>query len=575
MALWQALLVAACTDDDRTKPDPDSSPPHAGAGAGAAGVPDSAPDPSAAQGGTGMNAGRSSDPNGQTGSMGALECMAAVECSQRTEARLAMLRTPAPRTFPGLLPGACAATSVITDQATFSGNACDCAVEGATGSHRVGPEGAGCFVEGRARNCLWDDSEWNGCDPTDPRACVEVCAELQARFVADAAHSFEVQVLASACDEGHCRSAVEVDGRCFVAETRSGEYDCSLGGEAILDQARMELPDPPASAAELAIAITPYEQGSDGFVQLTVSQAFVGAERSEPGFGLFAQFFPAIERAAAARGELIDPLSGVDDCGVFRNANLGGGDVSDWLQVGSAVLRDGSERVELEEFQSGDLFSYGAELDRTPRFGERYGIRVEGGDFGAAFDSDALELPQTLSLAAFEAAAPVPRAALSLQWTGTGGSPLRIRLMHSAKLSDLGGGLDIICLVEDDGEFTIPAAVMQAVPDGFVDAYVTRANRALHEDGGHNVLLDAKVENTYRFALGDTCDASGVLAACQEYAAHEQEVYTSCGVPPRTTAEICPSYLASSCVGCREYFACKIRATRCDAGLSTGQCACN
>ena len=54
----------------------------------------------------------------------------------------------------------------------------------------------------------------------------------------------------------------------------------------------------------------------------------------------------------------------------------------------------------------------------------------------------------------------------------------------------------------DDGEFTIPAEVLELVSDGEVTAFVTRANRELQSAGGHMILLDAKIENSYRFMFG-------------------------------------------------------------------------
>jgi hypothetical protein len=127
-------------------------------------------------------------------------------------------------------------------------------------------------------------------------------------------------------------------------------------------------------------------------------------------------------------------------------------------------------------------------------------VHVEGGDFGVAFDSDTLTLPLALSVPPFEQGG-FARAALPVSWTGGGEHPLRIRLMVAAGASDPGGNLEIQCLVEDDGAFTIPAAVVSLAPAGTVDAYVTREVRELHENGGHTVLLDGKVENGYRFTL--------------------------------------------------------------------------
>jgi hypothetical protein len=441
----------------------------------------------------------STDPNGQTGSMGSIECTSDQNCADQAEGWLAPLRAPSPAPA-ALTAGACAPITVVTDRASFSGNACDCAIAGSDGHLRIGPAGAGCFATGRAHGCLWDDSEWDACDPTDPGACVAVCAELQARRTADAARSFDANLLAADCGSS-CRAAVEIDGRCFAGPDWSRTYDCALGPDAILDQAKVEPPKP--ASVVIPVEIMPYVAGSDGFVQLTVKQRFAGGKAVDsPYFAASAQFYAPIANSTPMRGEVIEPLDGMDDCGVFRQVSLGTHSSLEWRRAGAATVRDGSGSIELPEFRSGELFSYGGAISPTPRYGERYGIRVEGGQFGTAFDSDALALPQALSIPALEHASQIERDALALTWTGSGEAPLRVRIFVEPDPSNTLGNVEIICLLADDGEFTIPAEVLQAAPAGMARALATRSSRALQSGGGHQLMIEPAIENTYEFTLG-------------------------------------------------------------------------
>jgi hypothetical protein len=512
-----ALLMHGCSEDEPSATgigDPQMAGRPAGAvgstsGSAAVASSDqpraggaSSDDDPAASGGNAPSSGpvEQSDPdaNGQTGSMGSLECTSDQDCAEQAEAWLAPLRE-ASSAHVAPTAGACGPVTVITDRASFSGNACDCAVDGSGGHLRVGPEGTGCLVAGRAHHCLWADVEWDGCDPTDPAACVAVCAELQARRTADAARSFDASLLAAECGSS-CRAAVEIDGRCFAGPDWSRTYDCALGAEAILDQAKVEPPKP--ASVVIPAEIMPYVAGSDGFVQLTVKQRFAGGEPvGAPYFAAAAQFYAPIANSTPMRGEVIEPLDGMDDCGVFRQVSPGTHSKLEWRRASNATMRDGSASVRLPEFVSGELFSYGGAIGRAPRYGERYGIRVEGGQFGSAFDRDALALPLALSIPALEQSSRIDRDALALSWTGSGEAPLRLRVWVKPDPNDTLADVEIICLLSDDGEFTIPADVLQAAPAGMAHALATRSSRMLQSGGGHQLLIEAAIETAYDFTL--------------------------------------------------------------------------
>jgi hypothetical protein len=99
----------------------------------------------------------------------------------------------------------------------------------------IGPTGAGCFVRGRAGDCLWDDSEFESCTAGEP-VCAAICDELNRRYAADAANLFDVELRYSACEEGACHHVLRIDAACYADysfENGRG-YDCTLSDAEIL-----------------------------------------------------------------------------------------------------------------------------------------------------------------------------------------------------------------------------------------------------------------------------------------------------------------------------------------------------
>lgn len=129
------------------------------------------------------------------------------ECVEALERRLDELRVEA-TSVPRLGDSKCEIRSFIEGEGTVAGSACRCDEASGSRSHFVGPRGAGCTVPSRGGGCLWEPAEVEPCDPADVAACEVVCAELEQRLVADAAHVFDAEILISRCSEGgSCESA--------------------------------------------------------------------------------------------------------------------------------------------------------------------------------------------------------------------------------------------------------------------------------------------------------------------------------------------------------------------------------
>jgi hypothetical protein len=250
-----------------------------------------------------------------------------------------------------------------------------------------------------------------------------------------------------------------------------------------------------------------YVEGTDGMVELTASSRFVGKFAYPPGFGAMAQF-AIIGGGGSAFGEIVDPLDGIDDCGVFIGAGLGTAGTLDLYDAADVRLLDGSTArpFALSEASHDDFYSYILELDTQnvkPRFGASYGVHVSGGSFGAAFDSGSgLHLPQELAIHELQSAAHLEQTDLHLTWTGSGEQPLFVQLLVGPTLQGFFSNYEMQCLLKDDGEFVIPAEVLRAMPAGFASATFAREDRRIVKSGAHSLLLFGSVQATHRFALG-------------------------------------------------------------------------
>jgi hypothetical protein len=519
------------------------------------------------------------DRGGQTGSpqMGAYECLDRDECKASAEARAAELTQPSAlvRSFAS---ARCEQVGLVGGAESRNGPACVCDT-GDGGSINVGPAGGDCQVRGRAGSCLWQSFE--GCDRHDATSCNAVCSELERRFADDAAHRFDAKVVYYDCKGQGCRSVLSIDGRCTpaVAVGSGKSYDCALGGAGILDQYEQEQGASMEPPREAFGRPTVYEPGTQGFVQLTVQSEAWGAGAGEVYVGAVAQFCTT-DTDSSYRGQVLDPLEGNDDCGVVRGGQWSGSS-QDFFQVTEAKLTlDAQSYVfELAPGSSRDFANYFAPAalhSAGPSYGASYRFSARGGELSAPLDVP-VRLPEALSVPALENAVRLPQQALRLSWTGRGKAPLRLTLSVEPTLRDLLEPTEVECLMQDDGEFEIPADVLAKAGSGLVSARFTRDARSVETSGTQRLLSWGRVETTYHFALGERCQRDEVLDACKRFAEHQSEVYRACGVAPVPSLEsTCPAYLAESCGGCAEYFECRIKDLACTASglVNSTFCSC-
>lgn len=512
--------------------------------------------------------------NGQTGSPGGVECYEAAECRAWVDALVDALRSPAQssRTF---VTSEC--TQVTFAETGVSGPTCACNTGG--GDVLVGPQGAGCAAIGRGGDCLYDAEEFPGCTLGEAGACQEVCDELEQRFAADAARTFDARVVHAACANTGCETVIEVEGRCFPQNALSlgRGYDCALGARAILDAYAKDTA-PPEEPPEVSFGLpSPYRKGTQGFVTLGVARDAWGAYADAVQFYASAQFF-TVERESRVLGEEIDPLEGVDDCGVLRSRNSTGPDIQ-FFPVDEAELVRGDMRVPVvPTIAHNEYFSsYAADLTgEVPAYGATYSFRAAGGGLKGEIEVP-VRLPEALEITSLAGVSRVDKGALALSWTGTGTEPLHLLLWVEAKLSDSPTFYEIQCLLEDDGAFEIPASVLEAAPEGIVTAMFTRALRSVEKSGAQALLTVGEVRATHHFALGAEVQNQAARDACLAYYAHEQAERSACqAVQPLPEQAVCPDYLSQTQAACVEYFECNRKNLACtpDGLVSRVGCSC-
>jgi hypothetical protein len=351
-----------------------------------------------------------------------------------------------------------------------------------------------------------------------------------------------------------------------------------LGAEAILE-ADAVAAQPPERHELPSNGTSNYLPDTSATVQLTVQEDYWGTARGPLGFGVGAQFFD-VKGMDVRYGDVLDPLEGVDDCGVVRESPIGGAADIQLLSVDRAVLRDGDREFPLEEFRSSSdrFYSYNFDLAAAgvqPRFNGRYGFAASGGSFGASIELDNILLPPALSVMELQTASHFARGALALTWTGQSADPLQLSLYITPRIDDDLVAYQIDCSLADDGAFTLPAEVMAAAPDGFVTATLRRSQRQVVSSGGKQLQTVAEVVANHRFVLGPTCDGSALVAACQRSAEAIRARYQECSdVEPPRLEQLCPDYLATACGACPEYFDCLAASTTCESGGLTTRAGC-
>jgi hypothetical protein len=454
-----------------------------------------------------------------------------------------------------------------------------CVCTGDVGSMVIGPVGAGCFIASRSGSCLWDDTEFAGCDVSLPNSCVGVCDELQARLARDEAATVAATPLGGGCDRqaGVCDAVVQVGGcdDCCYDFRAAGAlgvgtnataiaHDCSLGVAGVIAESRAAWTEPVEPIPFFSLDEPSRPPGASKIFRLAVEEvapevAWMRRERP-PRFSALAEAYdPPYD--VVWIGVVLDPFEGVDDCGVFR---LGSGDIrggrGEGTRIPSWSLVDGPERHAYDDPTDVGVLNLDAQ-GVEPRFGGSYGVLVPSTGDGQV-TLEGLRLPEALTVPA--SPSPLqPPGELALTWTGSGADPLRILLTRHADAVTRGLDYYVACEVADDGAFTIPAAALELVPLGPVDVELQRRHRELLPLGTERVYAEGTVTARSRLVIDTACDDPAVAAACSAYAEVARATQAECGLEPTPIDLMCPPASLQACTSCPESYACGARRQAC------------
>jgi len=201
--------------------------------------------------------------NGQTGSIGPIECEGADGCDShrdRIEGALSALELDVAVPFERTLLEPQCLTPEELEGRDLGKVACEpvclCPFEDEYGDWipvvlsrplPLGPPDQ-CQLPGRSGNCLAYEAEFAGCEPDDATSCHAACEAADGLLREDGARVFDAEVRSTWCAEPSCRSIVRVEDRCYLDMILGPgmEQDCSLSDAEIL-----ELTSAPAQDDEL------------------------------------------------------------------------------------------------------------------------------------------------------------------------------------------------------------------------------------------------------------------------------------------------------------------------------------
>jgi hypothetical protein len=295
-----------------------------------------------------------------------------------------------------------------------------------------------------------------------------------------------VSLVHARCDEGLCRRVLRIDDLCYVDQgyQTGNALDCSLGIEALLNMKEPTVAQPSAQPPSALLKPSAYVPGTLGLVEFGVTVEQSGAERTPPHFYAGAQFFELTgEGPRAGYGEELDPLSGVDDCGIYRKLGPAGQERASpqFFHIDNALLRDGDRVVPVTATVANNEWfsSYAADLsDLSPRYGGTYQFTAEAAKLGGSLTIP-LVLPEPPLLSSLADVVQLGRAEWLLRWTGRGDTPLRLTMQIDARPDDLSDSTWLECLLSDDGEHVIAKEWLLRLPAGFASASFVRERRSV------------------------------------------------------------------------------------------------
>ncbi len=198
--------------------------------------------------------------------------------------------------------------------------------------------------------------------------------------------------------------------------------------------------------------------------------------------------------------EVVDPQEGMDDCGLYRSDASGGGD-AEYYDLGAVNVSSPEWEIQMLPSHSGGTISYYLDLSAEgfdPDFGRAYSFEAEGGDLAGFSAANVVTLPMEMAVSSPDLGylEELPSGAVAFSWEEEGAESVSITLFAY----DAGSGdtLFIDCRAEDDGSFTVPASLRNALPGGVsVSVGVGRSDLAYVPLGGSGYITAYAFSSIY------------------------------------------------------------------------------
>jgi hypothetical protein len=238
--------------------------------------------------------------------------------------------------------------------------------------------------------------------------------------------------------------------------------------------------------------MTPYLECSDGAMYAGVYVMDAEAGR-EVGISMDVQLFQVVGAGGSwLRGEVLDPLEGLDDCSVTRLDQTGTIGVPDpeitFQDSPELVIRtEGWERT-LVDYNPGAIsrtYSFSGWLDGEGELPPDQAILTldvaEGGSAPPMVLDDVLQLPSRLEVTEPDLTweAILPREDVTFRWTGASdGGPVELWLFVRSEFNGQDYPMyEVVCEVADDGEFVLPGSLLTTFPAGWSSLVEVRRTR--------------------------------------------------------------------------------------------------
>ncbi len=231
----------------------------------------------------------------------------------------------------------------------------------------------------------------------------------------------------------------------------------------------------------------------DGYVSISFYESPDGMGGTLTGATLSGSFYDVISEASG--GVSYGMPAAVDDCALtlYDYDDLTGGQaaVYDYLDAGVLTVSGpgGPFTPPFADLGNG-YWAYQMSLQPGSQlqFGATYGVAASGDEFPAFDAPGSLEMPAAIQLLSPSQTGPAFSLGGPLDVAWSGGDPGTVMIYVSVASPQLDYGY-IACEASNDGAFTVPAALIQQLPDGSATLSLMQSNWTQVAAGGRWVTV--------------------------------------------------------------------------------------